>query len=242
VEGRRVSNICLEQLEGLLAGLFGSYHFALRRTGKLESEPRDARITDMRYKADITAGSLKVRESRLVAGVLLQDVDDATWKFVLEEENILQARNLATAKRIGGLLRQRLGTMNEGLWEMVRDGSAVVATHACLAAAVKHSALLGDFLDLVVRDQYRLFSPALSNNLWEKFIEDCRARDPEMPEWSESTIARLRSTVFQILAQAGYIESTRSLKLQTNHIATEVLRNLRDHDERYVLRCIEVAP
>ncbi len=63
-----------------------------------------------------------------------------------------------------------------------------------------------------------------------------------MPEWNKSTIDRLRSTVFQILAQAGYIESTRTLKLQSNHIATEVLRNLRDHDERYVLRCIEVAP
>ncbi len=196
----------------------------------------------MRYKADITAGSLKVRESRLVAGLLLQDIDDATWKFVLEEENILQTRNPATAKRMGGLLRQRLRTVNEGLWEMIRDGSTIVATHACLAASVNHSALLGDFLDLVVRKQYSLFSPALSNSVWERYIEDCRARDPEMPQWSESTIARLRSTVFQILAQAGYIESTRTLKLQTNHIATEVLRNLRDHDERYVLRCIEVAP
>ena len=49
-----------------------------------------------------------------------------------------------------------------------------------------------------------------------------------MPEWSESTIDRLRSSVFQILAQAGYIESTRTLKLQTVHIAREVLQYLED--------------
>ncbi len=63
-----------------------------------------------------------------------------------------------------------------------------------------------------------------------------------MPEWSVSTIERLRSSVFQILAQAGYLEDTRSLRLQTVHIAGEVLRYLREHDEGYVLRCIQVAP
>ena len=53
--------------------------------------------------------------------------------------------------------------MQPALWEMVRDGSALLATHACLAAAVKHSPLLGDFLDMAVREQYRLFRPSLSN-------------------------------------------------------------------------------
>ncbi len=125
---------------------------------------------------------------------------------------------------------------------MVRDGSNVVATHSCLAAAIKQSLLLGDFLDLVLRGHYRVFSPSISNKTWETYIDDCRARDPEMPEWSASTVRRLRSTVFQILAQAGYIENTRTLKLQSNHIANEVLQHLREHQEHYVLRCIEVAP
>jgi branched-chain amino acid transport system ATP-binding protein len=40
--------------------------------------------------------------------------------------------------------------MDFDLWKLVRDGSTIVVTHALLAAAVKHSALLGDFLDLVV--------------------------------------------------------------------------------------------
>jgi hypothetical protein len=48
--------------------------------------------------------------------------------------------------------------------------------------------------------------------------------------------------VFQMLAQAGYIEDTRSLKLQTVHIADQVLRYLRNNNETYVLRCIQVAP
>ncbi len=132
--------------------------------------------------------------------------------------------------------------MKPELWELVRDGTATVATHAVLAGAVKHSFLLGDFLDLVVREQYRLFSETLSNKLWEEYLDECRGRDPDMPVWNESTRKRLRSSVFQILAQAGYIENTRSKKLQTVHITSQVIRYLEKYNEHYVLRCIKVAP
>jgi len=183
-----------------------------------------------------------VPESRIIANLLLGGVDEQGWKESLYDQNALQARNPATSERLARLFRARLELMQPALWKMVRDGSTLLATHACLAAAVKHSALLGDFLDLVVREQYRLFTPALSNKLWDHYIEDCRSREPEMPEWSESTISRLRSSVFQILAQAGYIENTRTLKLQTFFIAKEVLSYLHAQDEQYVLRCIQVGP
>jgi hypothetical protein len=132
--------------------------------------------------------------------------------------------------------------MTEELWRLVRDGTGDEATHACLAATVKHSFLLGDFLDHVVREQYRLYAETLSKKLWGDFVEDCRGRDPEMPEWSESTIGRLRSSVFLILTEAGYLDGVRTARLQTVHIVRPVLRYLRKHDEQYVLRCIQVAP
>ncbi len=196
----------------------------------------------MRYKADITAGSLKVAESRIVAGLLLRGVDSDGWRKAVFKDNVLQARNPATARRLSRLIRGRLETMRPDLWRLLRDGTASVATHAALAAAVKHSRLFGDFLDLVVREQYRLYGVSLSNSHWDEYLEDCRGRDPDMPVWTESTKGRLRSSVFQILSQAGYIENTRSRKLQAVHISSEVLRYLEEHNEDYVLRCIQVAP
>ena len=132
--------------------------------------------------------------------------------------------------------------MDGDLWKLVRDGTATVAAHATLAAAVKHSPLLGDFLDLVVRDQFRLFNPRLSKAIWEDYLEDCRGRDADMPLWSESTRRRLRSSIFQALAQAGYLADTRSLRLQPVHVARQVIDYLQAHDEAYVLRCIQVSP
>jgi hypothetical protein len=199
-------------------------------------------VSEMRYKADITAGALKLPESRIIADLLLRDVDAAGWKNAIVTRNVLQARSPATAIRLTKLIRGRLETMRPDLWKLVRDGKGGVATHAAFAAAVKHSPLLGDFLDLVVGEQYRVFGTALTNKMFADYLDGCRERDPDMPLWNESTRRRLRSSVFQMLAQAGYIENTRSLKLQTVHVAEQVLRYLKANHEDYVLRCIQVAP
>jgi len=181
-------------------------------------------------------------ESRIIADLLLRGVDDAGWRRAIYDENVLQARSPKTAKRLRTLVRNRLETMTEDLWRLVRDGTGDEATHACLAAAVKHSYLLGDFLDLVVREQYRLYAETLSKKLWGDYVEECRSRDPDMPEWAESTIARLQSSIFLILAEAGYLDGVRTAKPQTVHIVEPVLRYLRKHEEEYVLRCIQVGP
>jgi len=198
--------------------------------------------TTVRYRADISAGALKVPETRVIADLLLRDVDEEGWKRALLSENVLQTRNPATAVRLARLIKARLALMDAEPWKMIYEGSGVVAVHAVLAAAIKHSHLLGDFLDLVVREQYHLFNPALSKRLWDDYLSDCRGRDPEMPEWNESTRRRLRSSVFQALAQAGFIESTKTLKLQLVHIAPQVLRYLTNRNKKYVLRCIQVSP
>ena len=200
------------------------------------------KVVDPRYKAEITAGALKLPESRIIAGLLLHQIDADGWKDAIVTKNVLQSRSPATARRLTRLIRGRLETMGPDLWKLVRDGKGTVAAHAVFAAAVKHSRLLGDFLGGVVAEQYRLFSPALSPKLFADYLEDCRGRDPEMPQWNETTRRRLRSSVFQMLAQAGYIENTRSLKLQTVHIADQVLRYLKANKENSILRSIQVAP
>lgn len=195
-----------------------------------------------RYSADIIAGALMVPESRVIADLLLRGVTEADWKDAIAIRNVLKLRTRDSANRVSKLIRARLETMGPELWKLVRDGTGSVANHATLAASVKQSRLLGDFLGLVVGEQYRRFGTALSNKLWDDYLDGCRGRDPELAQWSDLTRQRLRSSVFQTLAQAGYIENTRTLKLQTVHISELVLRYLRAHGEEYVVRCIEVAP
>lgn len=195
----------------------------------------------MIYTATITSASLRLRESRIIAGLLIDGVDAIAWKHAVLEKNVLQMRSAVSVKRISRLLRARLEPMGRGLWEIVRDGDREQATQAAFAAAVKNSRLLGDFMDITMREQKALFAKKVEYRMWTDYIEGCRGRDPDMPDWSDATLARLRSAVFSMLAEAGYFRDTRSLLLQNVFVDAELAAYLRERGETYVLRCLEVA-
>jgi len=193
------------------------------------------------YSATITTASLRLRESRIVADLLLQDVTTDQWDDAIYNQNVLQMSSVESTKRISRLLRARLTPMGEGLWRMVRDGDRDLATQAAFASSVKNSRLLGDFMDITIREQKALFAKKIEPRMWLEYIEGCRGRDPDMPHWSESTVAKLRSAVFSMLAEAGYLKDTHSLLLQNVFVDQQLSAYLRDRSETYVLRCLEVT-
>jgi hypothetical protein len=195
----------------------------------------------MIYTATITSASLRLRESRLIADLLLKEVSKEEWDRAIFEDNVLQMDSEVGVRRFANQLRARLEPLGEGLWKMVRDGGLEQATQAAFAGAIKHSRILGDFMDITIREQRALFAKQLENRMWTEYIGGCRGRDPDMPHWSDTTVTRLRSAVFSMLAEAGYLKDTRTLLLQNVFIDQQLAAYLRDRGETYVLRCMEVA-
>ena len=181
-----------------------------------------------------------VPESRIVADLLLQGVDAAGWKQAIEGDNVLRKRSPTTASTKALLIRARLQTMTRDLWRLVRDGSKPVATHAIFSATVKYSPLFGDFLDLIVRDLYRRFEEILKPRHWDRYLEDCRNRDPTMPEWTATTQEKLRTRVFGMMTEAGYLSDSRIRRLIPLRVSPEVVRYLKESGEKYALRCMEL--
>ncbi|MBI9018586.1 MAG: DUF1819 family protein, partial [Phycisphaerae bacterium] len=186
------------------------------------------------------AGALLVPESRKIAGLLLNKTGKDAWKEAVEGQNILQARSISTAKRIAALIRSRLELMDAGLWKLIADGDSLVATHAVFAASIKHCVLLGDYLDLVVRDQFNQFEERLSKKVWDEYINHCRQRDPMLKEFPPTTATKIRTNVHKILVEAGYLRDRKSLLLQRPDVAGEVIDYLQNKNESYVLKCMQV--
>ncbi len=195
----------------------------------------------MLYTATVSSTSLRLRQSRIVADLLLHRLSDAAWKDAVVEQNVLQMGSPVTIVRSSSILRARLEPLGEGLWRMVRNGSRTQATQAALGGAIKHSRLLGDFMDITLREQRALFAQKLETRMWSEYIAGCRGRDPDMPHWSDTTVAKLRSVVFSMLAEADYLKDTRSLVLQNVFVDAQLADYLRDRGETYVLRCLEVT-
>jgi len=194
------------------------------------------------YLANFTKCSLIVPEARIVAGLLIKGAESGEWERQVLDVNVLQKRTAKTAATYANLARARLQTMDEDLWLLVRDGSVPVATHAVLAATVKFSPLFGDFLRTVVRDQFRRFATHLETRHWDAYLEDSLRSQPNMLTLSDSTRVKLRQNAMRMLAEAGFIENTRSLRLRSQQIEPAVLHYLRQHNEQYVLDCLQVCP
>jgi len=191
------------------------------------------------YNAEISAGSLLPLESKRIARLLLSHPDETRWQHAVEVENILQKKTPATARRQARLIRRRLVTLNDEAWRMIAESDAEVVNQLLLAAAVKHSQLLGNFMAQVYANRQRRLETALKPMDWQDFLTECAHHDASVAGWSISTKAKLFQVIVRILAEAKYLDNPRNMKLTPPSLHPAVRTYLRKQDETYVLDCLE---
>lgn len=153
-----------------------------------------------------------IPESRKVAALLLTQPTQAEWDDAIEVENILQ-KTPATARRQARLLRRRLETLDEAGLELVARADAEACGQILLAAAIRHSRLIGDFMRDVYAADLRKLEKTLSYRQWETFLAECEHRDEAVGSWAETTRAKLFQVVVRILTEAKFLDSTRRMGL-----------------------------
>lgn len=193
------------------------------------------------YIANVTTGALLVPESRKIADLMIRKVSAEEWKDAIERQNILQKLSVSSSKRVASFIRARLELMTPELWQIVRDGDAVLATQAIFAVTIKHCRILGDYLDLVVREQFRKLDDKLTPALWDEFLLSCKQRDPLMEDFPPSTAKKMRSVIHKILVEVGYLKSAYDWHLKKIEIVPEVTEYLKINNEKYVLKCMQVS-
>lgn len=193
------------------------------------------------YNAEISAGSLMPLESKRLAVLLLTEPDDSAWRNAVEVQNILQKKTPATARRQATLIRKRLLTLDAIAWKMIATREGEVVNQLLLAASVKHSLLLGDFLRSVYAGRQSRLETNLSANDWQDFLAECSHHDAAVNAWTDGTRAKLFQVVIRVLVEARYLENGRSMKLTPQSLHPDVQSYLRKHNESYVLECLERA-
>lgn len=196
-------------------------------------------MASARYNAEISAGSLMPLESKRIAQLLLSSPDTQAWIDAIEKQNILQKKTIATARRQATLIRKRLDTLEPLAWQMIASRESEVVNQLLLAAAVKHSQLLGDFMKLVYALRQRKLELDLSVCDWEDFLIECAHHDPALAQWSESTKLKLFQVVVRMLVESKFLEDSKSLKLTPPALHPDVWRYLHLHKESYVIDCLE---
>jgi hypothetical protein len=198
-------------------------------------------IEQFKYDSDINGGSLMVRESRIIADLLLSKVTPEQWDDAIRIENVLQKRSPSTAKRNAGAIRQRLERLEPEFWRALRDGDDELSTQVAFCGVLERNLLLVEFMETVLRDAYTTRSERLDSFIWLDFLEERAFRDPTIGSWKESTRKKMGQVAFRIFAEAGYLKDTKSLALQPVVVRAEVKVMLDDYYKRRIKKCMEVS-
>ena len=198
-------------------------------------------MQNFNYNSDLIGGSLLVRESRVIAELLLANADDADWKQAIQVENRLQKRSPATAKRQSSALRKRLERLDQPFWRALRDGDDELATQVAFVAALERNLLLVEFVETIVQDAFSLRAENLAQYQWTDFLEDRSHRDPAIEDWTEVSKKKMGQVVFRMLAEVGLLQSTRSLRLQHVLVRLEVNALLEDSRRDRIKACLNVS-
>jgi len=162
-------------------------------------------MTEDRYKLSFTTGALLLREAGVAAPIYFECRDWLEVRRRLDDENLLQARTVSSARRLGREVIQRLSELTDPEIELFIESTAVERGHLMWVAACRRYRLVGEFAEEVVRERFLLLAPTLLPGDFDSFVRSKAVWHDELAEIAESTHRRLRSNVLLMLREAGLL-------------------------------------
>jgi len=192
------------------------------------------------YNSDLNGGSLMVRESRVIADLLLKSATADEWHQEIQVDNVLQKRSPATAKRNAQAIRKRLELMEPEFWRAIRDGDDELATQVTFVAALERNLLLVEFMEQVIKDLYATHADKVELYHWLDFLDDCGNKDKKIFDWQESTKKKMGQVIFRMLIEVGFLDNNKSRRLQTVVVRPEVKNMLENTFKQRLLACMDM--
>ncbi len=158
-----------------------------------------------RYALSFTSGALLTREAVIAAPLFLEVRDWNAVRNRLRAENLLQARTASSGFRLAREVAQRLAVLTDAELHLLQDASPSERGHLMWIAACRRYAFIGDFAEEVVRERFLLLTPTLGYDDFDSFVRGKALWHPELAEVKDSTLQKLRSTVFRMLTEAGLL-------------------------------------
>ena len=158
-----------------------------------------------RYALSFTSGALLTREAVIAAPLFLEVRDWNTVRDRLRADNLLQARTASSGFRLAREVAQRLAVLTDTELDLLQDASPSERGHLMWIAACRRYAFIGDFAEEVVRERFLLLTPTLGYDDFDSFVRGKALWHPELAEVKDSTLQKLRSTVFRMLTEAGLL-------------------------------------
>jgi hypothetical protein len=111
---------------------------------------------------------------------------------------------------------KRLSALTEPELELLGDLTATERGHLMWVAACRRYSLIAEFAEEVLRERFLLLAPTLTYEDFDGFIRSKALWHDELATIKDSTMQKLRSTVFKMLVEAELLS-------ESGHIVPAVL-------------------
>ncbi len=111
----------------------------------------DEPVAASRYKLSFTGGALLMRETVIAAPVYLRERDWSKVRAIVEHDNLLQSRTVASGSRSAREIVQRLAVLTDDEVELLVDATPTERAYLLWVAACRRYDLIGEFAEEVVR-------------------------------------------------------------------------------------------
>lgn len=192
------------------------------------------------YLGDLIGGSLMIRESQIIAELLLKKPSKEEWTDAIVNQNILQKRSDGSSKRNAATVKKRLEGLSDEYIEQLAFGSTELSTQLMFAATLINSTMLADFMRNIFIDAKRMFRENIDSTDWQSFWDERSRLFPEFAQMTASSTYKVSQVAFKVLADAGYIETTRNKKLQNVYLLPEVRSLLTNMNRDDIIAAMEV--
>jgi hypothetical protein len=158
-----------------------------------------------RYQLSFTSGALLMREAAIAAPLYVGGRDWLKVRAVIEDDNLLQARTVASRRRLAREVVQRLAVLTDEEIKLLVDATATERAHLLWAAACRRYDLIGEFAEEVVRERFLLLTATVGYEDFDSFVRSKELWHQELANIKESTLRKLRANLFRMLHEAGLL-------------------------------------
>ncbi|MEU7822451.1 DUF1819 family protein [Catellatospora sp. NPDC049133] len=187
-----------------------------------------------RYRLSFSVGGLFLGAASIAAPLYFQSRDWQAVRAAIDASNLLQARTVASGRRLSRELVQRLAELTDDELELLIDATATERGHVMWVAACRRYELVGEFAEEVVRERFLLLTPMLLPEHFVSFVQAKSMWHEELSMLADSTLRKLRTTVYLMLREAGLLSKAGEiLPCVLSPRVAEALRRRRPSDVRF---------
>jgi hypothetical protein len=182
-----------------------------------------------------TSFSLLVPETVMTAEVYLESKDWKTVRCRVFEDNLLQRNTKSGIASMFKVIRRRLEVMTSDQVDLLPNLSILGQAALVFSSIFKIHRFIYDFCNETIREKASKLDFSLNSTDYRLFFEEKKQNHPELDALSQSSEKKIRQVMFRMLAEGGFIKSTKDTTI-TPFLLDDKVAHAITHDSPALLR------